>query len=123
MDENPSWIEAVNGHDVSMKHVEIGYQILSASGVYSEVALDVLSHHERYDGAGYPCGLSGDRIPFRARVLAVLNFYDKCVNPIDKTPAYNQDEAIQQMKKCAGSLLDPNIVSSFIRALKENKLS
>jgi len=123
MDEKPSWIEAVNGHDVSMKHVEIGYQILSASGVYSDVALDVLSHHERYDGTGYPCGLSGDRIPFRARVLAVLNFYDKCVNPIDKTVPCSQDEAIQQMNKCAGSLLDPNIVSSFIRALNENKLS
>ncbi len=123
MDETPTWIEPVNGRDPSMKHVEIGYQILSASGVYSEVALDVLSHHERFDGMGYPCGLAGDRIPFRARVLAVLNFYDKCLHPTDKTEPCNQTEAIQQMKKQAGSLLDPNIVASFIRSLEENQLS
>ena len=122
-DDSASWVDTTNGREVSMKHVEIGYQILSASGVYSEVALDVLSHHERYDGTGYPCGLAGDRIPFRARVLSVLSFYDKSIHPNNKTKTVDTATAIEQMKKQAGTLLDPNIVTSFIRALNENKLS
>ncbi len=122
IDETPRWVESMNEREASMKHVEIGYQILSASGAYSEVALDVLSHHERFDGKGYPCGLSGDRIPFRARVLSVLNYYDECLYPGDGKAPFDKASALEEIKRQSGTLLDPNIVSSFVSALEENKI-
>lgn len=121
-EKTPHWVEPMNPCEISKKHVEIGYQILSASGTYSEVALDVLSHHERFDGKGYPCGLSGEKIPFRARILALLSYYDECLFPMDGKPSLDEQSAIEEIKRQAGTLFDPKIVSSFISALADNHI-
>ncbi len=110
-------MDSMDRSEMSRKHVEIGYHILSASGVYSEVALDVLSHHERFDGSGYPCGLSGEKIPIRARILAVLISYDVCLFPRDGKPPMDEKSAQAEIMRLAGSVLDPKIVESFIDAL------
>lgn len=98
------------------KHVEIGYHILAASTDFSDIAGDVLSHHERYDGLGYPCGLKGEKIPYRSRIIAIVNFFDAVTSMADGSQAMSREEAIENIKKNSGKQFDPKLVQEFISA-------
>lgn len=81
----------------------------------------ILYHHERWDGQGYPEGLSGDNIPFEARILSVANVYDALTSPRRTRPAYSEKEALNIIKENAGTQFDPRIVEVFEQILN-NKL-
>ena len=97
------------------KHPEIGYRILSATPEYSEIAQDILSHHERYDGKGYPRGLKGNDIPIRARVISIADAFDAMISDRPYRKAMTTIEAIEEIKKNSGTQFDPEISKIFIK--------
>ena len=91
------------------KHPETSYHILKSVDEYAKIANDVLHHHERWDGSGYPKGLKGDEIPINSRILAVVDAYEEITKKVK-----SKEKAISELKRCSGTKLDPEIVKIFI---------
>ncbi len=105
------------------KHPEIGYRILSTSPEYSEIALDILSHHERYDGKGYPRGLKGEQIPLRARIISVADAYDAMVSERPYRKPLTHEQAIEEVKINLGAQFDPMIGQLFIDLMSKSEIA
>ena len=101
-------------------HTEKGYEIASSSNELKGIADEIRHHHERWDGKGYPDGLSQESIPLLSRVIAVVDSYDAMVSNRAYRAALPQEKAMAELKRCAGTQFDPFIVSEFLRMLKEN---
>lgn len=95
------------------RHPEIGYRILSASQDMAHIANIVLSHHERFDGGGYPNGLKKDEIPLIARIVAVADSYDAMTSDRPYRKAMPKEKAIKEVVDNAGTQFDPEIVAAF----------
>ena len=95
------------------QHTLVGDRILSAAPALSSVAQVVRSSHERYDGDGYPDGLSGDEIPLGARVVAVCDAYHAMTSERPYRTARAHWEAIEELRRCAGRQFDPVVVAAF----------
>jgi diguanylate cyclase (GGDEF)-like protein/putative nucleotidyltransferase with HDIG domain len=102
-------------------HPQIGAEILSSVPFPYPVAPLVLSHHERWDGAGYPQGQRGEAIPIGARILAVVDCYDVATSNRPYRPALSHDDAITRLHTEAGHALDPRLVDVFIDRLPRMK--
>ena len=96
------------------KHPEVGYNILSAVNEYSTLARIVLAHHEWYNGSGYPKGLKGDEIPLQSRIIAVAEAYDSMVSGMTFSTPKSRQQAVEELRKNAGTQFDPAVVSAFI---------
>jgi diguanylate cyclase (GGDEF)-like protein/PAS domain S-box-containing protein len=101
------------------EHPEIGYRIAEASKELATIADKILSHHERWDGSGYPNGLSGSDIPLLARIASVVDAYDAMTNDRVYRSAIPKEEAKQELISCAGTQFDPQIVDVFINQTLE----
>jgi len=102
-------------------HPQIGARILGSSRIpLFRVAAEVsLSHHERYNGAGYPHGLAGERIPLSGRIVALVDFFDApCMDRVYR-PAFRDDEAMEMLRAEDGRAFDPRIVATFVRHADE----
>ncbi len=77
----------------------------------------VKHHHERFDGRGYPDGLKGEQIPLPARLLAVADTFDALCSERPYRPAYSTEQALEEMRKVAGSQLDPDLTDAFIQSV------
>ncbi|MBI3596301.1 MAG: diguanylate cyclase [Nitrospirae bacterium] len=96
-------------------------EVLFKGSVRFESALPVvLHHHERYDGQGYPKGLRGEEIPFLARVLSVIDTYLALVSVRPYQPRFTREEAIAELRRSAGTQLDPRIVEVLVGLLKDS---
>lgn len=100
------------------KHPEYGASIMERVEMLKEIAPLTLYHHERYDGNGYPLGLRGEQIPLGARILAVADTYDAMIADRPYRKAFPFEHVRQEMKKAAGTQLDPEIVKVFFEILK-----
>lgn len=109
--------------DEVKRHPEIGYRILSTANEYAEMAEDILAHHERYDGTGYPKGLKGTEIPWRARVIAIADSFDAMTTKRTYRETFSYEEAIQEIRKNKGIQFDPEIADCFIQIIQEELLS
>lgn len=96
------------------RHPEIGWKILSSTTEFSELAQFILSHHERWDGGGYPNGLKGEEIQIEARIIAVADAYDAMTSKRSYKEGMSKENAIIELKRCAGTQFDPEIVEVFI---------
>lgn len=103
---------------VMKKHPEIGYRIAMASPELESIAEYILSHHERWDGQGYPQGLKGEEIPLLSRILAVSDSYDAMTEDRVYRKALTKEAAIAEIRKNAGTQFDPDIARLFIESIQ-----
>jgi diguanylate cyclase (GGDEF)-like protein/PAS domain S-box-containing protein len=101
------------------RHPESGYQILKSVDAYSSIAEDILSHHERYDGLGYPKGLKGKEIPLVARIIAIADAYDAMVSDRSYRLGMTHEAALKEIKENAGTQFDPIISEIFVAMQRE----
>lgn len=98
------------------RHAEWGARILSGIRQFAAVAKIVRSHHERWDGGGYPDGLAGAAIPRLSRILAVVDAFDAMTSDRSYRAAFSPDEARRRIREGAGAQFDPEAVQAFCRA-------
>ena len=98
-------------------HSLIGARILEPINAYEEVIPIVLQHHEKYDGQGYPNGLSGEDIIIGARILAVADVYDAVVSDRPYRDGWIEEKAIKMITDEAGKYFDPKVVDAFLAAI------
>ena len=103
---------------IMQTHAAIGAEILANgdSDLVRMAASVAASHHERWDGKGYPHGLSGAKIPLAARITAVADVFDALCSERSYKPAWPIETARQEIERCAGSHFDPSCVAAFERA-------
>ncbi len=104
--------------EVVKKHCEIGYRIAQASGDFAHVAEDILAHHERWDGSGYPQGLKGEAIPLLVRIAALVDAYEVMSNGRPYKKAMPLQTIKAELKKCSGTQFDPELVEIFLSILE-----
>ena len=95
-------------------HPRVGAEILREVPFGAPVSALVLSHHERWDGRGYPAGLRGDHIPIGARILAIADCYSTLRTTRPYRPARPEDEALAVLREQSGTTFDPALVDLFI---------
>ena len=79
----------------------------------------MLSHHEKWDGTGYPMGLKGDDIPLQGRIMAIVDVYDALTSDRTYRKKIPHAEAVKQIKNSSGTLFDPGLVAVFLETEKE----
>lgn len=99
-------------------HTEYGYRISHSITDLSSISDEILSHHERWDGEGYPQGLKGEEIPFLARIFTIVDNYDLLINGRGFSNKRNKKETLKEIKKRSGGQFDPELVEKFIKMIK-----
>jgi len=102
------------------EHPERGYRIASATKEFSAVAREILAHHERWDGSGYPNGLKGEEIPYLARMISIVDAFDVMTNNRPYKKAIGKEAALKEIANCAGRQFDPELAKEFIVIQQEN---
>jgi diguanylate cyclase (GGDEF)-like protein len=104
------------------KHSEIGYRIASASNELSGIAEEILSHHEHWDGSGYPQGLKGEEIPKLSQIVAVVDTYDVITNERPYKAAMSHQDALKEIKRCSNTQFAPNIAETFLKLFETSAI-
>jgi two-component system, cell cycle response regulator len=105
------------------RHTIIGERIVASAESLRDAAPVVRATHERWDGDGYPDGASGQQIPLAARIIAVCDSFDAMTTTRPYRPAMSDQEAIGELRRCAGTQFDPAVVDAFERARDRVKIS
>ena len=99
---------------IMQEHCYHGYQMVRKLSPSDDAADIVYSHHERYDGTGYPRGIKGDQIPLGARITAVANTLDSITTDLPYRPAQTLKAARAEIERWSGRQFDPEIVRAFL---------
>ncbi len=105
-------------HAMIRRHPVVGADLVAEIEGYGPVAEVVRAHHERIDGQGYPDGLVGDAIPLGSRIIAVADVYDVITARDTYRTPVSSDEAFEELRRVAGTQLDAQVVSVFIRLIQ-----
>lgn len=98
-------------------HCNAGSYMMESITSCQELIPYIRYHHERWDGKGYPKRLKGVNIPLGARIIAVVNHYDRYINPCTQNWVKTKDEAVRELLSLSGMAFDPDVVKAFIDAL------
>jgi diguanylate cyclase (GGDEF)-like protein len=104
------------------QHTVMGQRIMSAAPSLNRASQLVRSSHERVDGNGYPDGLAGEAIPLGSRVIAVCDAFDAMTSDRPYSEAVPADDALEELRLCAGTQFDATIVEALIRVVTEDAL-
>ncbi|MEI7556499.1 HD domain-containing phosphohydrolase [Candidatus Chlorohelix sp.] len=104
-------------------HPEIGWRIIKDVEGLGKVAEIVRAHHERFDGKGYPDGLSGQQIPLGARIASVADSFEAIVSPRVYSSGRSVEEALAEVRRCSGTQFDPAAVEIFLNKMENGKIS
>ncbi|MGC9490781.1 MAG: PAS domain S-box protein [Thermovirgaceae bacterium] len=117
--ERPGPLDEVEMRQVK-RHVERGYHIARNLRPLTAIAEEILHHHERYDGTGYPLGLSGEDIPFLSRVFAVIDAFDAMTGyRVYRNPVPEEDAA-KEIESLSGRQFDPHLAASFLEMIRSS---
>jgi len=109
---------ARRGNAAEMKalqqHPTLGLEMLKPISEWADILPIVHSHHERWDGTGYPNGLSGEQIPLGARVVGLAEAFDAMTRDTPHGAKRTRDQALAELESCAGTQFDPRIVRMFV---------
>lgn len=105
--------------EIMKLHTVKGFQIAGSAQELAPIARQILCHHERWDGTGYPNGLAGEEIPILSRIISVVDAHDVMTHDRPYHDAVSAEEAILELKRCAGTQFDPEIVEVFTALLLE----
>ncbi|ABQ26131.1 metal dependent phosphohydrolase [Geotalea uraniireducens Rf4] len=97
-------------------HARIGADILRHVRTLKNVVPAVLSHHEKFDGSGYPARLRGDDIPLNARIISVADTFDAMTTDRPYRKALSKESAMAELRRCSGTQFDPTVVEAFVAA-------
>ncbi len=106
---------------VMSRHPEIGFRIIGHIGYFANAAEIIRSHHEHYDGSGYPRGLQGEYIPHGARVFAVSDALDALTVKRPYHDALMFEEALEVIIKSSGTIYDPSVIQAALKVSNELK--
>jgi putative two-component system response regulator len=108
-------------HKAMQRHTEIGRDLLAdgASELLTVASAIAWTHHERYDGGGYPRGLEGDEIPIEARIVSVADVFDALIHERVYRPAFELEDALEIMREGRGTQFDPVVLDAFLTRVDE----
>lgn len=99
------------------QHAAAGANMIETYPCCQQLLPFIKYHHERWDGSGYPKHLKRDNIPLGARIIAIADYYDSCVNPSTEYWAKTKSKAKRELLSASGTLFDPEIVKAFVDIL------
>jgi len=102
-------------------HPALGMQLLKPITLWEDILPIIHSHHERWDGGGYPMGQKGEEIPIGARVIAIADAFDAMTRVTPHGKHRSADEALIELEGCAGTQFDPRIVRLFVAEYRERR--
>jgi diguanylate cyclase len=108
-------------YEIIKTHTQIGYQILRAADEYSGLAEYALSHHERWDGNGYPKGLKGKEIPLFSRIINVADSFEAMTADRPYHKGRSIEDAIIEIIRCSGTQFDPEIANIFMEKVLKHQ--
>ena len=109
-------------YEIMKSHVEKSIEMIHYLPNMNYVIPAVVSHHERYDGKGYPRGLKGEEIPLLGRILAVCDSFDAMISKRAYKEALSVEYAMGELEKNKGTQFDPKVADAFIELIKEGKV-
>jgi putative two-component system response regulator len=106
---------------IMQRHTSIGADILAGgeSEVLRLAATVALTHHEKWDGSGYPKGLAGEQIPLVGRIVAICDVFDALTSARPYKTAWSEEDALEFIRQQAGKHFDPELVPAFLRIMPE----
>ncbi len=107
--------------EIMRQHPEKGYYMALSSPDMAEMAELILRHHEWWDGRGYPQGLKGREIPVECLIFAIADAYDAMTNNRPYRRTLSREEAIAELKKCAGTQFAPELVDIFLSSMEQEQ--
>ncbi|MBI3805870.1 MAG: response regulator [Nitrospirae bacterium] len=109
-------------YEVMKDHPMLGAEIIKGVDFLNPVVPIIYYHQERFDGKGYPEGLSGEEIPIGARIIAILDTFDAMTSDRPYRKALPMEIAFAELRRCTGSQFDPKIVETLIQIIQEDQL-
>lgn len=109
--------------DIIKSHPEQGYEIISPVKFLADKFAAIKYHHEKWDGSGYPEGLTGEQIPLDARIVAVADTFDAMTSTRSYRKALDKDVAVEEIKRCSGTQFDPRIVEAFLKVVNKESIT
>ena len=108
-------------YEIFKMHPTFGRKILEPITFLLPLIPGVHSHHERWDGAGYPLGLKGEEIPRIARILSIADSYDAMTSNRAYRRSMEHNVAVSELRRCAGSQFDPDLVEAFLKGIERHR--
>ncbi len=109
--------------EVMKKHPETGYRIARSTDELAHIAEEILSHHEHWNGSGYPRGLREKNIPLLSRITAIIDACDAMTHFRTYKKTMNSEEALAELRRCSGYQFDPELVEVFCNLIEQKIIS